>query len=149
MPRDKSLSQLWEDQQCRMDQYQQPKWLWLWTAIGSALLTVALGFASGAWTTRWHAEKMAAEAARAARVELVANTCAAGFVTSGNHEARLSTLMQASALERSAMLQDEGWVTLAGMEKPLAAAAQLCADKLADTQAPATNPMLRPEGSKS
>ncbi|MGE4248157.1 MAG: hypothetical protein AB7F09_02125 [Parvibaculaceae bacterium] len=135
MPQDKSLSGLWEEQQRRWDDYRQPRSLWLWTAIGSAALTLAIGFTAGGWTTRAAAEKMAADAARAARVELVANACAASFAKAYDFETRIAALKTASELERTAMLQTEGWVTLAGMDAPLPAAAILCADRLANRKA--------------
>jgi hypothetical protein len=147
MTEHKSLGQIFEDQQQRWDQYQQPKWLWLWTAIGSALLTLAVGFGSGAWTTRWAAEKMAQDAAGAARVELVANACASNFARGADVEVRLTQFKQASLLERTAMLQNDGWVTLAGMERPMTAAAEICAEKLANMPPAGTNAMTTPAGS--
>lgn len=77
---------------------------------------------------------MAEKAARAARVELVANACARSFAETVDFEARMAELKAAGELQRSAMLQTEGWVTLPGMDKPLAAAALVCAHKLADIQ---------------
>jgi hypothetical protein len=129
---DRSFSQLWENQQRRWDDYRQPRLLWLWAAIASAALTIAVGFTAGGWTTRAAAERMAAKAANAARVELVATVCATNFANSYGYQIRLDALKKASELKRTAMLQNEGWVTLAGMEEPLAAAAVLCADKLAN-----------------
>lgn len=139
MAQDKSLGQRWEDQQRRWDAYQQPRWLWLWAAIASAVLTVSIGFTACGWTTRAAAVRMAAQAAGAARVELIANVCAARFADAYGFDMRLAELEQANELKRPAMLADEGWVTLAGMDEPSDAAARLCADKLANTRPPAKN----------
>ena len=148
MAKDKSLLQLWEEQQLKCDRYQQPKWLWLWAALLSALLTTACGFTLGGWTTQGSAERQAAQAALAAKVELVANACAVSFASGSDYPARIATLRQASALKRVSLLQDEGWVTLAGMEEPLAAAAGLCAEKLADPPPAGANAMTTVERSK-
>lgn len=147
MAQDKSFGQRWEDQQRRWDHYQQPRWLWLWSAVASAVLTVAVGFTACGWTTRAAALRMAAEAARAARVELVANACAASFTNAYGFETRLAALKETNELKRPAMLADEGWVTLAGMDAPSDAAARLCADRLADGRAQPRNAMTSAKGS--
>lgn len=139
MTEDKPFAQRWEEHQQRWDEYQPSKSLWLWSCMGSALLPVFIGFFAGGWMTGNAVEEMAARAALAARAELVADICARNFAEGRDFEVRFARLKGADEPTRSSMLQEGGWVTLAGMDEPLAAAASICADKLANTMRPSVN----------
>lgn len=134
MSGEKSIAQRWEEWQQRWDDYAPSKALWLWSCVGSAVLTAAIGFTSGGWTTRGDAERMAIHAADIARAELVATACVRNFASGPDFESRLAAFKEVGAPKRTSMLQEKGWVTLAGMDEPLAAAASLCADELADME---------------
>lgn len=145
---EKSFAQRWEEWQQRWDDYSPSKALWLWSCVGSALMAVAIGFTSGGWMTRGDAESMAGRAADIARAELVATACVRNFASGPDFEARLAALMKVGEPKRTSLLQERGWVTLAGMDEPLAAAASLCADELANIElGPAKAPDPEPGSS--
>ena len=130
----KSFAQHWEERQQWWDEFQPSKSLWLWSCMGSALITVLIGFFPGGWMTRDAAERMATEAALAARAELVGNLCAKTFAKDQDFYARLARFKDSDELMLSGVLEDGGLVTPASMD--LAALAGICADKLADTKTP-------------
>ncbi|WP_162914050.1 hypothetical protein [Taklimakanibacter lacteus] len=96
--------------------------------------TVAIGFTAGGWTTRDAAERLARQAAADARAELVAAACVRKFRENPGFESELSVLKDTPASDRPGILEKGGWVSLAGMDEPLAAAGVLCAAEL--TKAP-------------
>ncbi|QIG48802.1 hypothetical protein G5V57_14335 [Nordella sp. HKS 07] len=148
MIEEKSFAQRWEEWQRRWDDYSPSKALWLWSCVGSAILTAAIGFTSGGWVTRGSAESMAMRAADIARAELVATACVRNFASGPDFEARLAAFKEVGEPNRESMLQEKGWVTLAGMDEPLATAASLCADELANMElGPATAPDPGPDSS--
>lgn len=116
----------WED-------YRPSKAVWFWSCVGAAVVTVVVGFAWGGWTTASGARELAADATK----ELVASICVGKFVSGPGYADRLAELKKANTWQRSDMIEEGGWVTLAGMEKPFEAASGLCAGQLADMQAPA------------
>lgn len=134
MNEDRSFAQRWEEWQRRWDDYSPSKALWLWSCVGSVILTAAIGFTSGGWMTRGDAESMAVRAADIARAGLVATACVRNFASGPDFEMRRAALKEVGEPKRTSMLQEKGWVTLAGMDEPLAAAASLCADDLANME---------------
>lgn len=135
MAAETNLLQRWEG-------YRPSKVLWFWSCIGVVILTIVVGFWAGGWTTGGTAQKMARDAADEARAELVANACIKNFTNGSDFQSRLTAFKTVDAWKRADVLEEKGWVTLAGMGKPLAAAAKLCADELAkiepsDAAAPA------------
>jgi hypothetical protein len=71
-----SFAHRWERWQRRWDDFSPSKAIWLWSCLGSSILTVAIGFTVCGWMTRAQAEVAAAQAADLARVDLVARACA-------------------------------------------------------------------------
>jgi hypothetical protein len=118
----------------RWEGYRPSKALWFWSCVGAAILTIIVGFWAGGWTTGGTAKQMAKAAADKARAELVANACVKNFVNGSDFQTRLAAFKGVDTWKRAGVLEEKGWVTLAGMEKPLAAAAKLCADELAKVE---------------
>lgn len=131
----KTFAQRWEKRQQWWDEFQPTKWLWLWSCMGSALVIVLIGFFPGGWMTRDAAERMATEAALAARAELVANLCAKTFGKDQDFYERLARFKDAEELKLSGVIEERGKVMPASMD--LAALTGLCADELADAKTPA------------
>lgn len=136
MATERTFAERWEQCQARWDAFVPSKPLWFWSCVGTAALTIIVGFTAGGWMTRGVAEKWAQQAAEDARVELVAIACVRKFSESPNFEFELSMLKDAQASSRAGLLEKGGWVTLPGMNEPLAAAAVLCAGKLAKLDHP-------------
>lgn len=128
----KSLSQQWEA-------YKPTKGLWLWSCIGVAALTMLLGFTVGGWVLGGTAQEMAEKSAEQAKAEVVATVCVENFSHSAGFATSLAALKETSRWQRDDFITDGGWVTLPGMTEPHDAAADLCASRLADIEAPATD----------
>lgn len=133
----KTFAQRWEEHQQRWDEFQPSKSLWLWSCMGSALVAVLVGLFPGGWMTKDAAERMATEAALAARAELVANLCAKTFAKDRDFHARLARFKDTEELKLSGVLEEGGLVVPASMD--LAALAGICAGKLADTKKPSVD----------
>jgi flavodoxin len=116
--------------------FKPSKTLWIWSCIGTAALTMIVGFTLGGWVTGGTAEEMAETAAEEARAELVAAACVERFVKGPEFAKNLTILKEASSWERSDVIEEGGWATLAGMNEPLDDAAEICADKVAAMTAP-------------
>lgn len=114
----------------RWDKYRPTKTLWFWSLIGTAAATMILGFAFGGWTTGGSAEFMANKAAQDARTELAASLCVQKFVRTDGAAAQLAALKETSSYARDSFVEDGGWATLAGIEKIVPGAAEMCADEL-------------------
>jgi hypothetical protein len=109
--------------------------LLFWSCVSAVILTIVVGFWAGGWTTAGSAQRMAKDAADKARAELVADACVKNFVNGSDFQSRLVAFKDVDSWKRAGVLEEKGWVTLAGMEKPLSAAAKLCADELAKIEA--------------
>lgn len=122
----------------RWSRYQPSKALWFWSCAGTAVVVMVLGFTAGGWVTGGTAQQMAETAAEEARTELAASVCVEKFMSGPNAAAALADLKESNSWNRDDFVTDGGWVTLAGMEEPVEGAADLCADKLVEMEAPAT-----------
>ena len=133
MTTEQTVSQRWEN-------YQPSKTLWFWSMAGVAVLTMIVGFSAGGWTTGGTATKMAEDAARTARAELVANLCVERFVTGPNASQKLAELKDTSSYQRDTFITEGGWIKLAGMQREAPGAADRCAENLVALEAlPATD----------
>lgn len=123
MSQTESRSQRWE-------RFRPSKTLWFWSLAGAVVATMILGFTAGGWTTGGTAAAMAEKASKDARAELAAIICVEKFVSAQGAEEKLVALKEASTWERDEFVQDGGWATLVGVEKPVPGAASLCAKEL-------------------
>jgi hypothetical protein len=123
----------------RFDDYQPSKTVLFWGMVGAAILTMTLGFGWGGWVTGGTADQMAAKAATSARAELAADVCVDRFAKLPDAPAKLVSLKAVDSWKRSQVIEEGGWVTLPGTEKPVAEAAELCAKRLVDTKAAETH----------
>ncbi len=116
--------------------FQPSKTLWFWTCAGCAVLTMILGFTVGGWMTNGTATKMADSARTEGRMQLAADICVAKFKSSDEFATSLAKLKKEQSWSRDDFISKGGWVTLAGVDGVVDGAAQLCADRLADMEAP-------------
>ena len=117
------LSQRWQN-------YRPSKTLWFWSLAGISVLTMTLGFTVGGWTLGGRATVMAEQAAREARSTLAASLCVQNFVSTAGASEKLAALKKTSSWERDDFIEDGGWAMLAGIEKAIPGAAELCAKEL-------------------
>lgn len=117
--------------------YQPTKTTLFWSIVGAAVLTMFIGFTWGGWVTGGTATEMAEEAAEQSAAKLAAAVCVERFVTAQDAAAQLAALKETSSWKQKSFVEDGNWATLAGMEKPVSGAAELCADQLAEMELPA------------
>ena len=129
----------------RVAEFKPTKTLWFWSCVACVVLTMIVGFTFGGWVTGSTAKETAQTAADDAQAKLVANVCIEKFTTSADFAAKLAKLKETNSWARSDMLEEGGWVTLAGMKEPLDDAAEICSDKLAAMEAPAAGKTTQAE----
>ena len=122
-----SLAQRW-------DGYQLSKSTAAWIIAGSVAATIIIGFSWGGWVRGSTADAMATKAVDTARAELAAAVCVHQFMGGANVSAQLATLQSTDSWKRDTFIEEGGWVTLPGGEKPIAGAAELCSQMLMETK---------------
>jgi hypothetical protein len=132
MPNDRSVGKRWGE-------YRPSKGLWLWSCVGSVIATIVVGFAWGGWVTGGTAMRMSQEAAAGARAQLAAAACYSRFESSPDAASQLAALKEAYSYQRSNLIDEKGWTTMPGGQKPVAGAANLCADRILEAGLPATS----------
>jgi hypothetical protein len=94
--------------------------------VASVVLTMIVGFAWGGWVTGRTARTLAENIAKDAVVERLAPICVAQFNQDPEKAAKLEELKEASSYERRTFVQDQGWATIPGDERPERAVADEC-----------------------
>jgi hypothetical protein len=124
-----SVRQRWEN-------YQASKTMLFWSCAVCVVGTVIVGFAWGGWVTGGTAGEMVRKADRGARAELAAAICVDRFENGPDAAARLTALKGSESWKRDEFIEKGGWVTLAGIDKPVTGAADLCAQRLLEVKLP-------------
>ena len=122
----------------KWNDYSPSKTVWFWSCAGACLLTVILGFTWGGWVTGGTAQERVDAAGERAAAELAASICVHSFLAAPDAGAKLAELKKESRWSRDDLVQDAGWTTFAAAEEPVDGAAELCAEKLAEAELPAT-----------
>jgi hypothetical protein len=118
--------------------YNPSKTALFWMCVASIALTVFAGFNWGGWVTGRGAREMAQQAAGQSRAETVAAICVDRFMKAANVQTEMASLNQTASWMRRRYLEDAGWVTLPGSDKPVAAAAEICAARLMESASAAS-----------
>lgn len=124
-----SLARRWQD-------YRATKTVLFWSCAATIVATLIVGFGWGGWVRGGTANDMAARAAMDARAALASTICVNRFVSGEDAAARLAVLKGTDSWKRDTFVEDGGWVTIPGVERPVAGAASLCAQQLMDTTLP-------------
>ncbi|WP_080919506.1 hypothetical protein [Manganibacter manganicus] len=125
--------------------YHPSKGVWFWSCVASCVLTMIVGFSWGGWVTGGSATEQADLAAKQASAQLAANICVHRFLSAPNAASSLAELKKTDSWKRDSFVSDGGWVTFAKMEKPVAGAADLCAEELASAELPVASDMTAPQ----
>ncbi len=125
----------------RWNEFRPTKTLWFWSAAGVAVATMVVGFTVGGWVTGGTAQEMAENSADGARAQLVAGVCVERFVSSDQFASDLATLKEASSWDRDNLIEDGQWTMMAGLDEPVADAADLCAERLSAMEVPEVAPV--------
>jgi hypothetical protein len=120
----------------RIENFKATKTTLFWSCAGCAVATMIVGFSWGGWVTGGTAQQNAAKAATEARAELAANICVDRFGKGPDAAGKLVALKATDSWKRRQFLEEGGWVTLPGLDKPIDGAAALCAESLVDSTAP-------------
>lgn len=118
-----NLTRRWAD-------YRAPKAVVFWACAACVVATLVIGFGWGGWVTGGTAGQMSAKSAIEARAQLAAVVCVDRFVKGPDATARLASLKSSDSWKRDTFIDDGGWTTLAGMDKPVTGAAILCVQQL-------------------
>jgi hypothetical protein len=124
----------------RWENYRVSKTVVFWACAGCIVATVIIGFTWGGWVTGGAAERMASQGATAARADLAATLCVSRFATGPDAVVNLASLKASDSWTRSDLIEKGGWATLAGTDKPVSGAADLCARRLMDAPPAAKAP---------
>ena len=125
------MRQDWKD-------YNPSKTALFWLCAASIALTVFVGFNWGGWVTGAGARGMAQQATEKGRAEMAAVICVDRFMKAPDVQAQLVSLNQTASWMRRRYLEDAGWVTLPGSDKPVIAAGELCATRLMENASTAS-----------
>jgi predicted negative regulator of RcsB-dependent stress response len=116
----KSLKKWWKETR-------PSKTVVFWLLLAAVILTVVVGFFWGGWTTNAAAQKLAAQTAKDAVVERLSSICTTQFDQDPGREAKLEELRKASSYSRSSFVEEQGWATMPGEQRPDRGVAQECA----------------------
>jgi hypothetical protein len=127
--RGKELSQ-------RFDDYHPSKTALFWSCAGCIVATMIVGFTWGGWLTGGTAKEMAADSLEEGRAEVAAAVCVEEFMQGADAGMQLASLKETrSAWQRENVIEEGGWAVVAGQEDD--DAAELCAERLMEMEAPA------------
>jgi hypothetical protein len=102
----------------------------VWGALAGAAAFAVVGFSQLGWTLGSTAEKMATQRAEAAVVAVLAPICVEKFQHQADAPAKLVEFNKVSSWNRRSVIENGGWATMPGTDKPNSAVASACADKL-------------------
>jgi hypothetical protein len=102
----------------------------VWGALTGAAAFAVVGFSQLGWTLGSTAEKMATQRAEAAVVAVLAPICVEKFQHQADAPAKLLEFNKVSSWNRRSVIENGGWATMPGTDKPNPAVASACAEKL-------------------
>jgi hypothetical protein len=115
----------------RWRNYQPSKSALGWACAAAAVATIVAGFSWGGWVTGGTSREMAADAGTAARTELASAVCVERFNAEPDAATRLTALNAiTNSFARREYVEEGGWATMPGQEKPDRRGAAACADAL-------------------
>lgn len=121
----------------RFEQFQPTKPMLFWACVGSVAATIAIGFTWGGWVTGGTAQSMATTAEEQGRAELAATICVERFLAAPNSSVQLAELKDAGGTFRQRQFIEAGeWAIMPDRGGATRLAATLCAERLADWEAP-------------
>lgn len=101
-----------------------------WSAIGSALVTMYVGFNIGGWMTNGGAEAMAKETAATAVAQRLGTICVAQFNRDTAKSQKLIEMKGKDTWEIGRYIENQSWAIMPGEAKPESGVADACAKQL-------------------
>jgi hypothetical protein len=99
-------------------------------ALAAVVLTLIVGFNWGGWVTGGSARDMAVKSGKDAVIQRLAPICVYQFNQDPEKDQKLSELKETSSYQRDNYVQEQGWATMPGEEKPDNKVADACAKLL-------------------
>ena len=109
------------------------KMMAFWLCLGAVLLTLAIGFTWGGWTTAASAKQMATTGAQTAVTQRLATICVAQFGLDANQAQNRTDLQALNSSQRSSYVTDGGWATMPGETAPDSKVVSACVKQLMAT----------------
>jgi hypothetical protein len=129
MADDKSMSQRFQD-------YRASKTALFWSCAGCIVATMVVGFTWGGWVTGGTAQEMVENAAEEGRAQVAAAVCVETFMAAPDAGLQLTSLKEnTSSWRQENFIEEGGWAVIGDQEYD--GAAELCADRLVEMEAPA------------
>jgi hypothetical protein len=102
----------------------------LWGAVAGAVAISVIGFSSMGWMLGSKAERLAAERAESAVVNVLTPICVEKFQRQDNLAARLIEFKKAASWDQRVLIEKGGWAAVPGIDKPDSAVLSACAERL-------------------
>ena len=116
----------------RWSEAQLSKMATFWLCLASVAVVLILGFTWGGCMTAGGAQKQAQAMTKNAVIERLAPICVAQFNQDPDSVLKLDELTGLSTYQQSQYVQDQGWATLSGEEKPDRQVANACTQLILD-----------------
>lgn len=100
--------------------------------VASVVVVLILGFTWGGWMTEGGAQNEAEAVANSAVIERLTPICVAQFNQDPDSLLKLDELTGLSTYQQSQYVQDQGWATISGEEKPDRQVASACTQLIMD-----------------
>ncbi|MSP38991.1 MAG: hypothetical protein EXR70_10925 [Deltaproteobacteria bacterium] len=105
----------------------------VWSAIGGAILAMIVGFNWGGWVTGGTAEVLAKDIAENSVAKRFTPSCVARFNQDPKKEAKLKEIKAKDSWDGQKFVEEQGWATLPGEDKPDNKVAEGCAKQLMES----------------
>lgn len=121
--RSQSLGQRWKTTQPTKSQL-------IWACVASAILTMIVGFTWGGWVSGGNSLKAGVLVGQDAVIQRLTPICVAQFNENLDKVVKLGELKSASSYQQAQYVQDQGWATMPGEEKPDRKVSEACAKQI-------------------
>ena len=108
----------------RWNNMQPSKMATFWIALVSVVAVLIIGFNWGGWMTAGGAEEQAQTMAKTAVIERLAPICVAQFNLDPENIMKLDELSELSSSQRPTYVQEQGWATITGEDRPRSSGSQ-------------------------
>jgi hypothetical protein len=102
----------------------------VWGVVIGSVATMIVGFSWMGWTLSSTAERMATDRTSSAVVLALTPSCVAGFMQQPGAATKLAEFQKIETWKQGQFLEEAGWATPRGGQKPNSGVASACAEEL-------------------
>lgn len=117
----------------RWGNVQPSKTMLFWACLAAVILTIVVGFAWGGWVTGGSSLAAGVAVGKDAVIQRLAPICVAQFNQDPDKATKLAELTALTTYKQAQYVQDQGWATMPGEEKPDSKVAAACVTLLLAT----------------